>query len=217
MNLTWSERLIEAGALVLLVLTPLAFGTTERWSEAAAELLVLGMALVYVIGTVGDWEIRIELPPGWLPATLFLALAAFQLVAGWSSDAHETRRYLLKLGAVAAFSLVCYNTYRTREQIKRAIWTMMAMGTLISLVGLVQRVTGNERLYGIGPRVEYGPPFVEQPRGAWAPRARPGRPGLDVDRGRRRLRHRRAAGGRARAAAGERSRRALGRRVSSLA
>jgi len=159
MNLTWSERLIEAGALVLLVFTPLAFGTTERWSEAVAELLVLGMTLVYVVGTVRDWEIRIELPPGWLPAALFLALAAFQVVTGWSADAHETRRYLLKLGAVAAFLLVCYNTYRTRQQIRRAIWTMTAMGTLISLVGLVQRLTGNERLYGIGPRVEYGAPF----------------------------------------------------------
>jgi len=159
MSPTRSERLIEGAALVLLVFTPLAFGTTERWSEAVAELLVLGMVIVYVVGTVRDWEIRIELPPGWLPATLFLALAAVQLVAGWSADAHETRRYLLKLGAVAAFLLVCYNTYRTREQVKRAIWTMMAMGTLISVVGIIQRVTGSERLYGIGPRIEYGAPF----------------------------------------------------------
>lgn len=159
MILTRSERLIEAAALALLVFTPLAFGTTEPWSEAIAELLVLGMAIVYVVATVQNWEIRIDLPPGWMPASLVLGLAAFQLVAGWSADAHETRRYLLKLGAVAAFLLVCYNTYRTPAQVKRALWTMTAMGTLISVIGIVQGLTGSERLYGIGPRVEYGAPF----------------------------------------------------------
>ena len=159
MSLTWSERVIEAAALFLLVFTPLAFGTTEPWSEAVAELVVLGMAIVYVVSTVRNWEIRVELPPGWLPAALFLALATLQLIAGWSADAHETRRYLLKLAAVAAFFLVCYNTYRTREQVRRAIWTMAAMGALIAVFGIVQRAAGNGRLYWVGPHIEYGAPF----------------------------------------------------------
>ncbi len=159
MTLTRSERLIEAGTLFLVVFTPLAFGTTELWSEAVAEVLILGLVLVYVLTNVRNWEIRVELPPGWVPAMLFLALAALQVLAGWSADAHETRRYLLKLGGAAAFFLVCFNTYRTREQVGRAIWTMLATGTLISIVGIIQRVGGNERLYGIGPRIEYGAPF----------------------------------------------------------
>ena len=86
MSLTWSERVIEAAALFLLVFTPLAFGTTEPWSEAVAELVVLGMVIVYVVSTVRNWEIRVELPPGWLPAALFLGLATLQLIAGWSAD-----------------------------------------------------------------------------------------------------------------------------------
>jgi O-antigen ligase len=159
MRPTRAERLVEAVALVLLVFTPLAFGATERWSEAVVELVVLGMVAVWVLAMVQGRELRVELPPGWLPATVFLALAAGQLAAGWSADAHETRRQLLKLGAVAAFFLVCYNAYRTRGQARRAIWTMMGTGTLIAIVGLVQRVSGNERLYGIGPRVEHGAPF----------------------------------------------------------
>jgi O-antigen ligase len=159
MRLTWSERVIEGLVLALLVFTPLAFGTTERWSEAVAELLVLAMVIVFLVAAVRNWQIRLELPAGWLPATLFLALVTLQLVTGWSADAHETRRSVLKLGAVAAFALVCYNAYRSRSQVKRAIWTMLTMGTLISIIGILQRVTGNERLYGIGPRIEYGAPF----------------------------------------------------------
>jgi O-antigen ligase len=159
MTATWPDRLIEAGALFLLVFTPLAYGTVQPWSEAIAELVVLGMAVTCVLGMLRHWEIRVELPPGWLPAGLFLALVLFQAVAGLSADPHATWREALKLLAVAAFFLVCYNTYRTRAQAQRALWTMIATGTLVSLFGIVQRVTWNHRLYWIGPEIEHGAPF----------------------------------------------------------
>ncbi|TMB94933.1 MAG: O-antigen ligase family protein, partial [Chloroflexi bacterium] len=38
-------------------------------------------------------------------------------------------------------------------------WTMLGMGTLISVLGIVQRVTWNHRLYWIGPEIEGGAPF----------------------------------------------------------
>ena len=178
----WRDRLIEAGALFLLVFTPLAYGTVEPWAEAIAELVVLTMVLVWVLGMLRDWELRIELPPGWLPVCLFLALAFLQvsplpgaligLVSPWTLGLHQeaaaylgassplvplslaphaTLRAALKLGAVAAFFLVCYNTYRTRPQIVRAVWTMIIMGSFISVFGIVQRMTWNGRLYWLGP------------------------------------------------------------------
>jgi O-antigen ligase len=159
MTATWPDRLIEGGALFLLVFTPLAYGTVQPWPEAIAELVVLGMAMTFVLGMLRHWEIRVELPPGWLPAALFLALAIFQAAAGLSLDSHATWREALKLLAVAAFFLVCYNTYRTRAQAQRALWTMIATGTLVSLFGIVQRVTWNHRLYWIGPEIEHGSPF----------------------------------------------------------
>jgi hypothetical protein len=85
-----------------------------------------------------DWELRIDLPPGWLPIYLFLGLVFLQasplpgalvgLVSPWTLGLHQTgvRRassHLVpspsrrtrrcggpKLGAVAAFFLY-YNTY----------------------------------------------------------------------------------------------------------
>jgi O-antigen ligase len=159
MTASWPDRLIEGGALLLLVFTPLAFGTVQPWSEAIAELVVLGMAVTYVFGMLRHWELRVELPPGWLPAVLFLALIVFQTLAGFSADPYATGREALKLLAVAAFFLVCYNTYRTRAQAQRALWTMIATGTLVSVFGIVQRVTWNHRLYWIGPEIEHGSPF----------------------------------------------------------
>ena len=145
---------------LLAVFTPLAYGTVEPWSEAVAELVVLAMALVYLIGQgLRDWEIRFELPLGWLPAVLFLGLIAFQAIAPMSVDPHTTRREALRLLTIAAFFLICWNTYRTRAQVMRAVWTMIAMGTVLAIFGIVQRVTWNGHLYWIGPEITNGSPF----------------------------------------------------------
>jgi O-antigen ligase len=56
----------------------------------------------------------------------------------------------LRLLAVAAFFLICWNTYRTRAQVWRAVWTMIGMGTALAVVGIVQRVTWNGHLYWVG-------------------------------------------------------------------
>src|SRR5207244_1095238 len=112
------------------------------------------MAATYVLGTLRHWEFRLELPPGWLPALLFLALVFVRTVpflgAARSLDPQATWREGVKLLTVAAFFLVCYNTYRTATQARRALWTMVVMGTLISIFGIVQRLTWNRRLNCIG-------------------------------------------------------------------
>jgi O-antigen ligase len=162
---TWPQRCIEVGVLFLLVFTPLAYGAVEPWSEAVVELVVLGMAVAYIIGSLRDWELRIELPPGWVPALLFLALVILQaVVPGWSVDPHATWRLALKLLAVAAFYLVCWNTYRTSTQARRAIGTMIVMGTLLATFGIVQRMIWNGHLYWVGreaPSTSFGP-FVNR-------------------------------------------------------
>ncbi len=165
MRTTWPERVIEAGALFLLVFTPLAYGTVEPWSEAVAGVVVLAMALLYVIGSAyRDWEVRFELPFGWLPAALFLGLVVLQAIVPMSADPHATRREALRLLTVAAFYLICWNTYRTRAQVLRAVWTMVGMGTLLAVFGIVQRVTWNGHLYWVGPEIPGTPfgPFVNR-------------------------------------------------------
>src|SRR5215510_6171831 len=79
-SLPWSDRLIEAVTLALLIFTPLAYGTVEPWSEAIAELAILGLGVVWLLAMLRQWELRIELPPGWLPALLFLSLIVIQIL-----------------------------------------------------------------------------------------------------------------------------------------
>jgi O-antigen ligase len=162
---TWPQRCIEAGALFLLVFTPLAYGAVEPWSEALVELVILAMAVAYLVGSLGDWELRVELPPGWLAGMLFFVLVILQtIVPGWSVDPHATWRMALKLLAAAAFYLVCWNTYRTPGQAQRAIWTMIVMGTSVAVFGIIQRMIWNGHLYWVGreaPSTAFGP-FVNR-------------------------------------------------------
>ncbi|HSF31079.1 MAG TPA: O-antigen ligase family protein [Candidatus Tectomicrobia bacterium] len=178
----WSEPLIESGVLALLVFTPLSYGTVEPWSEAISELVILGMGLVWLLSMLQHWELRLELPGGWQPAGLFLALIVIQTLPlpnalislispstatlmrgarGVTGDMASTMalslqldsawRMALKFLALALFFLVTYNTYRRPAQVRRAVWVMIGMGTLIALFGLAQRMTSNGRFYWVGP------------------------------------------------------------------
>lgn len=187
--LSWADRAVEAGVLFLLVFTPLAFGTVQPWSEAVAGVVILVMALAWVAGMVANWEVRVELPPGWLPASLFLALVFLQLVplplgsvrlvspvAGAARDAaaayglpvglvplsmdpHATLREGTKLLLAAVFFLAVYNTYRTRAQADRAVWTMVVVASAVALFGIAQRMAWNGRLYWIGPVAPHSEAF----------------------------------------------------------
>jgi uncharacterized membrane protein len=148
------------------------------------------MAIVWMLRMLRDWEVWVELPPGWLPGLLFLALVLLQTLPlpagvldlaspwtaglhrsaaasakateGWvplSLDAHSTWHEGLKLVAVGVFFLILHNTYRTRSQVRRAIWTMIGVGTGISLFGLVQRMTWNGRFYWVGPEAPHANAF----------------------------------------------------------
>jgi FlaA1/EpsC-like NDP-sugar epimerase/O-antigen ligase len=76
----WSDRVIEAGTLFLLVFTPLASGAVRHWATAITELVVLLIVVAWIVGMVRQWELRVELPPGWVPASLFLALVFAQVI-----------------------------------------------------------------------------------------------------------------------------------------
>lgn len=73
-----STRIIEGAAIVLLIFSPLAFGAVQPWSEAIVELVVLLMLLVWILRMILQWELRVALPPGWVPAALFLGFVLLQ-------------------------------------------------------------------------------------------------------------------------------------------
>lgn len=75
-----SDRLIGVGLSVLIVFTPLAFGTVEPWSIAIAEAGIYAIALLWGLAMVSAGEIRIERTVFNLCWLLVLLIALLQVI-----------------------------------------------------------------------------------------------------------------------------------------
>jgi hypothetical protein len=78
------DAVVRWGLAALLLFTPFAFGTVERWSQALMEWGIALLVLAFALGR--SWEPQSGDPPGRtrtgleLPIALAIALVAFQLV-----------------------------------------------------------------------------------------------------------------------------------------
>lgn len=72
---------------------------------------------------------------------------------------YATWQQWMTLLSVGLFFLVIYNTYRTRDQVRRLLWAMLLTTALVSLFGIIQRVAWNGRLYWIGPLAPHAQAF----------------------------------------------------------
>lgn len=75
-----SDRLLSWTLTLLLLFTPLAFGTVEVWSIAVAELLVLFMGAIWCAQMIRDGRIQIDRTPFTGLILSFLALMLFQML-----------------------------------------------------------------------------------------------------------------------------------------
>lgn len=155
------ERIIFCGLLAVLVLTAIPYGTVEPWSEGLFECGVLLLTMLWIIHGLfaGQWlprQMQLFYPLMALVGfALLQSIALWQINAGgekvWyaiSADAFETRRFVLKVGALllAGISLARYTTSRRR---------------LSALVHVIILIAGLAAMFGIVRQsVQHGPGFV---------------------------------------------------------
>lgn len=94
----WPDRLLLWTLILLLLFTPLAFGTVEVWSIAVAELLVLSMGAMWFTQMIRDGRIQFDQTPLTVPILSFLACMLFQMVP-------------LPLNTIALLSPAAYSIY----------------------------------------------------------------------------------------------------------
>jgi O-antigen ligase len=94
-----TDRFLQWTLAALLIFSPLAFGTVEVWSIAAAELLVLFMGSVWIARMISDGKIQLEATSLNTPIVLFLGLMLFQMLP-------------LPLSAIKHLSPAAYAVYR---------------------------------------------------------------------------------------------------------
>ena len=89
--------------LAALLGAPLAFGAVQPWAWASLAFVALLALLLWAAGNILQGELRIAWSPLYVPAALFLLLAAVQYAGRLTFDPMATREALVKLAAYLIF------------------------------------------------------------------------------------------------------------------
>jgi tetratricopeptide (TPR) repeat protein len=79
-SFSWFDRIIEWLLISLLVFMPIAFGAVEAWSEEVVIALVAAISISFLLKLVFENNTRLIWSWAYVPITLFILVAAFQLI-----------------------------------------------------------------------------------------------------------------------------------------
>jgi O-antigen ligase len=146
------DKIIYLAVLVLLVLTPLPYGSVETWSIALWEILVFGVMGLWALLTVVEGKLKITFNPLAWPMLALLILAVIQIlpfVAGTEGErqtisfsSFATFQFAIKLLASICFFLLFATFVNNDERRMMAVKVIIAVCSIIAIVGIGQAYIG---------------------------------------------------------------------------
>lgn len=143
------DKIIYLAVLVLLVLTPLPYGSVETWSIALWEILVFGVMGLWALLTVVEGKLKITFNPLVWPMLALLILAIVQI---WplaigerqtiSFSPFATFQFAIKLLASICFFLLFATFVNNDERRMMAVKVIIAVCAVIAIVGIGQAYIG---------------------------------------------------------------------------
>ena len=172
---TMSYRgVFEIVFVLLLVFSSLAFGGIEPWPITIIELTVLALFTAFLVRRFRLGRLKLHFSPLFIPLLAFFVLCVMQLVVlrsdPFSSHGyphtlyrHRTRDSLLLLLSYVVFFYTAIHSFRSLRQLKRLVILLGVFGFLISVLSIIQRLSGTDSAYWIRkmPGKFYGPFFNE--------------------------------------------------------
>jgi O-antigen ligase len=159
------SKLIFSSLILLLIVTPIPYGTVEVWSTAIWEIWIFVTAILWIIKSVLDRQLGLAANPLVLPMLALLAIALIQLVPMGSGvarptisfDSYSTLEAALKLSASILFLLLFATFVNTDSRRSTATNVSIGVCVLIALVGIGQSYIGK----ALWQRGSFGP-FVHR-------------------------------------------------------
>src|SRR3984893_4822620 len=139
-------KLLRIGIFVLIVFGIAAHGAVEDWAYAVLET---GAGLLFVAWAVQEYfAIREIVLSPLLPPLLALGLLVLgQIVFRGTASTYHTRVELQLLFAYAMLLFLASQAFRRAEDWRGFVWFVMSFGFLVSVVGILQHLTFNGKLY----------------------------------------------------------------------
>ena len=152
-------KLIRAGLWALFVITVLAYGAVEVWSQAVLEVGAGFLFLVWAVIAFLNRSITIIWNPLFWPLLGLLAIGLGQLVFRITPYPFLTRVELMKLIAYLLIFFLCTQAFRERQDLNSLAWLLMFLCFGVSLFGIVQRFTSDGTIYWFQKLTLGGDPF----------------------------------------------------------
>jgi O-antigen ligase len=152
-------KLIRAGLCALFVVTVLAYGAVEIWSQAILEVGASFLFVIWAVIAFRNRRLTITWNPLCWPLLGLLVIGLGQLVFRITPYPFLTRIELMKLVAYLLIFFLCTQAFRERPDLNSLAWLLMFLCFGVSLFGIVQRFTSDGTIYWFQKLTLGGDPF----------------------------------------------------------
>ncbi|MFA5146752.1 MAG: O-antigen ligase family protein [Candidatus Omnitrophota bacterium] len=142
--------------IAVLILSPVLFDSRDIPVMALMEVLIFSSALLWFLRSVLSGKIIVTKTTLYLPMCAFILLLSAQLLLGKVTGGHLgtiypyiTKLYFFKVLSYMCLFFIIVNTLRSRREINRLIFTILAVGVMLAAYGIVQKVSGVTRIFGV--------------------------------------------------------------------
>ncbi len=152
-------RFFRVSICCLLAFAVLSFGAVEEWSQAVLEV---GASVLLVLWTVRQYWLKSEqliVPPEFLPLSAFALVIVGQLVFSLTASHYYTRVELQLLITYLIFVFLISQVFYRRGHWRVFVWYLMTLGFFVSVLGILQYLTFNGKLYWFREMRFGGAPF----------------------------------------------------------
>jgi O-antigen ligase len=140
-------KFFRFGICFLLAFAVLAFGAVEEWSQAVLEVGASILLIAWAIRQLRDETEEITVPGEIFPLVAFALLVCVQLAFHLTASRYYTRIDLQLLLTYLIVMFLVSQSFTRRSHWRIYMWFVMIMGFFVSILGILQHLTFNGKLY----------------------------------------------------------------------
>ncbi len=153
------------------------YGAVDVWSLIPLSLLTVILLVLWTVDSVKRGEFRFSTSRLQVPPTALIALGCVQLLplagvqvshsvgsSSLSLDAFSTRIFTIRLLFLLVFFAAALTYLNGKRRVQRVVNAVIVFGAVMAFVGILQRLTSPDAIYGLRPTPQAIPfgPFVNQ-------------------------------------------------------
>jgi O-antigen ligase len=138
---------IRIGICALLAFSVFAHGAVEPWSESVLEIGAACLLIWWGLLSAGGIAPAVRWNRLFAPVAGLWAWVAVQSLTGLTAAPFLTRIEWLKFSALAILFFLAVQAFGTLDHWRSLVWFLLALGFVVSVVGILQHFTFNGKLY----------------------------------------------------------------------